>query len=145
MVRHHNESAEEWMGRLWISAVIYGLNDSDMMVEIIRQLTKVENKDVTSNQELLWAIKWVEAQRTQRAVLNDLKLYQEFDAIQSQKQTKSNRIHIRTKQAHVNTADPATHLKDAQHMGRYVWVATRWITIEQYAEAWDTKQCKHFV
>ena len=38
---------------------IHGLNDNDMMVEIIKgKLTKsVENKDVTSNQLLLWARK----------------------------------------------------------------------------------------
>ena len=66
---------------------IQSLNDNCMMVEIISKLTKGENKDVTSNQVLLWQ-RWVEAQRMQTAVLNDLKVYQEFDALQSQKQTK---------------------------------------------------------
>ena len=30
----------------------------------------------------------------------------------------TNRNHSRAKQAHANTVDPATHLKDTQHMGR---------------------------
>ena len=35
---------------------IHGLNDKDMMVEIIKELTKMEeNKDVTIGQVLLWA------------------------------------------------------------------------------------------
>ena len=52
-----------------------------MMFEIIKELTKSEeNKDVTSYQVLLWA-RQVEAQRTQTAVLNNLKVNQEFDAI----------------------------------------------------------------
>ena len=62
---------------------IHGLNNSGMMVEIIRELSKGENKDMTSNQVLFWP-KQVEAQRAQTAVLNDLKVYQQFDAIQSQ-------------------------------------------------------------
>ena len=38
------------------------------------------------------------------------------------------------KQAHVNTVDPATHLKDVKCMGRDGGIVARWITIEQYAE-----------
>ena len=70
LVRHYNENAEEWMGSLTILATkcnyndtdrqlkqpfIQGLNDSGMMVEITRKLTKGQNKDATSNQILLWA------------------------------------------------------------------------------------------
>ena len=60
----------------------------DMMVEIIKELTKIEgNKDVTSNQVLLCA-RQVEAQRMQTAVLNNLKVNQENDAIWSEMQKK---------------------------------------------------------
>ena len=48
--------------------------------------------------------------------------------------------HNRAKQVHINTVDSMTHLKDAQCIGRDVRNVARWITIEQYAEAWDTKQ-----
>ena len=66
--------------RQLIDQFIHGLNDNSMMVEIVRELTKGGNNKVTSNQVLLWA-RQVEAKRTQTAVLNDLKVYQEFDAI----------------------------------------------------------------
>ena len=102
-VRQHNKNAQHWMGRLRIAAIecnykeidrqwkeqyIHGLNDNDMMVEIIKKLTKSEeNKDVTSNQAPQWA-RQVEAQITHTAVLNNLKINQEFDAIQLEKQKK---------------------------------------------------------
>ena len=38
---------------------IHGLNDNDMLVEIIRELTKTEEgSDVASKQVLVWAKKW---------------------------------------------------------------------------------------
>ena len=37
----------------------------------------------------------------------------------------------------MNTADPATHLEDAQCMGRDVGNIERWITLKHYAEAQD--------
>ena len=70
LVRQQNESAEEWISRLRISATecncndvyqhfkeqfIHDLNDNDMMDEIISQLTKGKNKNVTINQVLPWA------------------------------------------------------------------------------------------
>ena len=57
LIRQSNESAEEWMGRLRKAVVkcsykeidrqlkeqfIHGLNDEEMLVEIIRELTKCE-------------------------------------------------------------------------------------------------------
>ena len=56
LARQHNESMEEWMGRLRTTAVecsykevdrqlkeqfIHGLNDSGMLTEIMRELIKV--------------------------------------------------------------------------------------------------------
>ena len=55
--RQNEETAEEWMGRLWLSVkefnykeldrqlkeqFIQGLNDTDMLGEIIRELTKIQ-------------------------------------------------------------------------------------------------------
>ena len=44
------------------------------------------------------------------------------------------------KQAHANTADPATHLNDAQPMGKYAENVARGPIFKQYAEARQTKQ-----
>ena len=55
IVRHNGENAEEWMGRLWLSTIecsykeidrqlkeqfIHGLNDTEMLGELIKELTK---------------------------------------------------------------------------------------------------------
>ena len=63
--RQNGENAEEWMGRLWLSAIecnykelsrqlkeqfIHGLNDSDMVAEIIWELN--ENTEITSENVL---------------------------------------------------------------------------------------------
>ena len=57
LVRQHKENAEEWMGRCGLAAVegnyveivrqsgeqfIHRLNDNDMMVEIIKELTTTQ-------------------------------------------------------------------------------------------------------
>ena len=47
--------------------------------------------------------------------------------------------HNIAKQAYGSTVDSATHLNDAQHMGRYVETVARGITFEQYAEARQTQ------
>ena len=70
-VRQPNENVEEWEGRLKLAAVecnytemyrqlkeqfIHGLNDNDILVIIIRELTKTEeSKDVESKEVLAWA------------------------------------------------------------------------------------------
>ena len=62
--RQKEENAEEWLGRLWLLAIecnykeldrqlkeqfIHGLNDTDMLGEIIWELTKIhENEEITS-------------------------------------------------------------------------------------------------
>ena len=70
LVRHSNESAEEWMDRLRIATAeciykeqfTHGLNDHDM-IEILKKLTKTEKiENVTSEQILVWA-KRVETQK----------------------------------------------------------------------------------
>ena len=82
-----NENVEEWMGRLMTAAVkckykevdrqlkeqfIHGLNDNEMLAEVIRELTKY-GEDVTIPREtvLTWA-KRVEVQRVQTAVISSL-------------------------------------------------------------------------
>ena len=59
LIRLNGENAEEWMGRLWLSSIecnykeegrqlreqfIHDLNDTEMLGEIIKELTKVCEK-----------------------------------------------------------------------------------------------------
>ena len=69
--RQAKENAEEWMGRFRLAVVecnyrevdrqlkeqfIHGLNNNDMLTEIIRELTTAEESvDITSEQVLDWA------------------------------------------------------------------------------------------
>ena len=87
LARKPDENAEEWMGRLRMSTTecnykeidkqlneqcTHGLN-SDTSVEIRRELTKIEdNEIIISEQVLAWARR-VEAQKTQSAILENLK------------------------------------------------------------------------
>ena len=86
--RQSGENAEEWMGRLRLAAIecnckeidrqlkeqfIHNQNDTDMLAELIRGLTKIqENTEITSEKVLCWA-KRVEAQRAQSASLTETK------------------------------------------------------------------------
>ena len=87
MARQSNESAEEWMGRLRTNAVecnyqeidrqlkeqfVHGLNDEEMLAEIIRELTKCdENMTIISEHMLIWA-KGIEAQGAKMVVTSSL-------------------------------------------------------------------------
>ena len=71
LYRLEGESAEEWMGRLWLAAVecsykevdrqlkeqfIHGLNDRVMLDEIVRELMVKNNSEQTNSEDvLLWA------------------------------------------------------------------------------------------
>ena len=84
------------MGSLWLLAIecyykeldrqlkqqfIHGLNDTDMLREIIQELTKIqENTEITSESVLSLA-KGVAAQRTQSAIMNSLTEMKEFDKL----------------------------------------------------------------
>ena len=58
---------------------IHGLNDKNMLDEVIRELTtKSTNDQTTSEDMLVWAER-VEAQRMQAAILNDITDSQRFD------------------------------------------------------------------
>ena len=60
---------------------IHGLKDDSMLLELICKLTAItDTSAVTSDQVLLWA-RWVEAKRTQTAVVNNLKVNKEFNVI----------------------------------------------------------------
>ena len=90
------------MGRLQLSAIecnykelnrqlkeqfMHGINDTDMLGEIIRELTKIqENTEITSENMLCWA-KRVEAQRAQSAIMNSLTEAKEFDKLKIVKTT----------------------------------------------------------
>ena len=94
--RQNRENAEEWMDRFWLAVTecnykeidkqlkkqfVHGLNDTDMLGEIIWDLTKINKKtEITGENVLSWA-KRVEAQRVQSAIINSLTEAKEFDKI----------------------------------------------------------------
>ena len=60
------------LGRQLKEQFIHGLNDKDMLGEIIKELTATRgNYHITSGNALAWA-KRVEAQRAQAAVMNSI-------------------------------------------------------------------------
>ena len=150
LVRQHNENVEEWTGRLRIAAIecnyierdrqlkkqfIIRLNDNGMMLEIIKELTKLKkmlNVMKDFNEQARWRPKrhkqqlWTIWKKTRNSIPHD----------QKSRKDKSIKYKI-AKQAHVNTVDSATHLEDAHYMGRDVGNAVRWITLEQCEEAKD--------
>ena len=101
LTRQNEENAEEWIGRLQISGIesnykelnrqlkeqyIHSLNDTDMLGEIIRELTKKKNKEITSENVLCLA-KRVKAQRAQSAIMNNLTEAKEFDKLKNNEET----------------------------------------------------------
>ena len=79
---------------------IHGLNDNDMLVEIIRGLSKAEKSTaVTSEQVLVWA-KRVDAQRAQSTIITCLSKTKEFDKVKAikggQRHNLSNQTHVKT-------------------------------------------------
>ena len=91
-------NTEEWMGcvrkkqnksdytedRRLNEKFINGINDDDMMTEIMRGLTAVRNtNEITSEHILCWARR-VRVQRVQKAILDVKKGSKEFDAIKIQ-------------------------------------------------------------
>ena len=90
------------MGRLWLLAIeynckeldiqykekfIHGLNDIEMLREIIWELTKIhENEEITCKNVLSW-VKRVKVQRTQSAIMNSLTEEKEFNNLKEVKNT----------------------------------------------------------
>ena len=73
---------------------IHGLNDSEMLTEIIRELTKSDANLIILSEHVLTWIKRVKVQRAQATVINSLHELQNFDAILKmdkgiQRETKS--------------------------------------------------------
>ena len=100
LYRYNDENIDGWMGRLCVAAVecnyqevdrqlkeqfIHGLNDKNMLEEIIKELTATKiNDHITSGGILAWT-KRVEGQRVQAAVLNTLTKSEQFDKIKISK------------------------------------------------------------
>ena len=100
--RQSEENAGEWMGRLRLAAkecsykeidrqlkeqFMHSLNDTDMLSEIIWELTKIqENTEVTSEKVLCWA-KRVKTQRTQSTIMKSLTETKEYDKLKIMKTT----------------------------------------------------------
>ena len=99
--RFEGENAEEWMGRLCVVAAecnykeiecqlkeqfIHGLNDKNMLDEVIRELTtKNINHQTTSEDMLIWA-KRVDVQWVQAAILSDITESQRFNKVKVARQ-----------------------------------------------------------
>ena len=130
-----NESVEEWMGRLRTAAVqckykeldrqlkeqfIHCLNDDEMLVEVIRELTKCGG-DVTIPSEIVLAwTKRVEAQRVQTVVISNFHTSRNFAITYKEnrlgsKGNASNRV-ITKRDA--GTVDKSINQDDAQHMAK---------------------------
>ena len=125
--KQSGENAEDWMGRLRLAAIecnykeihrqlneqfIHSLNDTDMLAEIVIELTKIhENTEVTSVKVLYWA-KRVDAQRAQSAIMNSLTETKEFDKLKLYKTAYKDSprrplAHIKCLQnRHYNIVDP---------------------------------------
>ena len=87
LCRNDGENVKEWMGRLRVAAIecnyqevdrqlkeqfFHGLNDKNMLEEIIKELMTVRGDDqITSGNVLAWA-KRVEAQRVQAVVMSTI-------------------------------------------------------------------------
>ena len=92
--RQNGKNAEEWMGKLQLSAIecnykeldrqlkdqfIHGLNDTDMLREIIRELTKMHENDIITSKNVLSWVKRVKVQRAQSTIMNSFTEAKEFD------------------------------------------------------------------
>ena len=104
LARKQDKNAEELMGRLRMSATecnykeidrqlkeqfIHGLNGSDMSIKLIRELTKIEdNENITSEQVLVWA-KRVEVQKAESAILENLQETKDFERIFTRNKAQS--------------------------------------------------------
>ena len=113
---------------------------TEMLEEIIRELTKAKgNVTITSENVLTWD-KRVEAQRAQSAVMSTITEMNEFDKMKVAKYTHKNTakriIQTRTPTMQTCRCCGSTHPQDsAQHMGRCVWYAAKLATSEWYVGA----------
>ena len=110
------------MGRLGLEAVkynykevdrqlkeqfVHGLNDNNMLAEIIRELAKgEESADITSEQVLGWA-KRVEAPIAQSAIMDSLTKTKEFDKVKIVKGGSDT-------MAEIHKPVPSTHKEELQ-------------------------------
>ena len=84
--RQVNKSMEEWMGKLRITITecdykeidsqlkeqfIHWLNDSDISIQIIKELKKIEENDNVTSEQALVRARRVEASKTQSAILEN--------------------------------------------------------------------------
>ena len=124
---------------------IHGLNYSDTSIKIIKDLTKIEDREsITSEQKLVCAGR-VEAQKMQSTILENLKK-QHFQTEYLQKSTKPRwNATMRTKQNACKTKMqilwfPHTHPDNAQFMERCVQHVASSTTTNRYAEVAGTKE-----
>ena len=159
LCRSKDESAEEWMGWLWMATadcgykevdrqlkvqLIHGLNDKIMLDEIIRELTsRTGNVQPTSN-DLLVLAKRVKAQRVQVSVLNDITKTKAFNKVKKETEPKNSweeKCMLQyTKDSCADTAGEVTHQGNAQCMEKCVQHVARLGTSGKCAGAKETVQ-----
>ena len=62
---------------------MHGLSESDMLAEIITELTKTDENTHVTSKEVLASTKRIEAQRAQATVINSLSEVKDVDKIQT--------------------------------------------------------------
>ena len=114
--RQNNKETEEWIKKIRIAVegynykeldrqlkekFIHGLNDNEMLTEIVHKLTTMKDTSTVTIKQILACARWVEAWWPQTAILDISEEIKEFDAIGSGRieqkvQCKSNGKSART-------------------------------------------------
>ena len=153
------ENPEEWMGRLRLAAIecnykeidrqlkeelIHSLNATDMLAEIIMELTKInENAEVTCEKVLCWA-KRVEVQRAQCTIVNSLTETKECDKLNITRTTYKNSprrpsVHTNIPAKHTDILDPAIPQGNPWPIERNVQTVAKLATSEECVGAGEPK------
>ena len=107
LYKFKGKSPDEWMERLHVAATkcnykeidrqlmeqfIHGLNDRNMLDEVIRELTAKNNDEQMTSEGVLAWMKRVEAQWAQAAILNDITELHQFDKTKLAQQPKGRQM-----------------------------------------------------
>ena len=112
---------------------INGLNDDDMIVETIFELTPISDRSSFTSKQVLALVRRVETQDAHTTIVDTLQKSKEFNTVKSQSQAvkqfhnqkpteKSATDHHSNKNKSANIADPAIHLNNVQHIERCVGI-----------------------
>ena len=103
LYRLKGKSMEEWMGRLQVTTVecnysevdrklkeqfIHGLNDKDMLDEVIRKIMTKNNREQTTSEDVLVGARRIKAQWAEAAILSDITKSKKIDKVKMVQKTK---------------------------------------------------------